>query len=78
MKKEDIVIIKDSFDAKHIVKITNTFTKNELSFYGGIVLESLDKSNLNTINFTEEAIELKIGSDYSLEKVEEDYPELWV
>jgi hypothetical protein len=80
MKKDDIVVINDSFGVKHIVRITNIMEiiDDSPTSYGGLVLRSLTKSDLNTINFSDNDIEIKLDNDYDISKIDEDYPELWI
>jgi hypothetical protein len=80
VEKNSYLIITDNFDIKHLIKITNLKNINPGSYilYGGIVIKSLEESNLNTINFTKESIEMCFSEKPNVDTLEEVYPELWI
>jgi len=74
ISKGSYTLVKDSFAVSHIVKIT---TYNDDSF-GGIVVKSIEPSTLNTIRFSVEDVEFTFPEKPDLDKLEENYPEIWL
>jgi hypothetical protein len=80
LKKNDYVIVNDSFEIKHLVEVVAILEKTELqkNVYGGIVIKSISDSNLNTLNFTDDDIEMFLDRTLDIDNLERDYPELWI
>ncbi len=74
ISKGSYAVVKDSFAVLHVVKITTYFDGS----FGGIVVKSIEPSTLNTIRFSIEDVEFTFAEKPDLDKLEENYPEIWL